>query len=193
LDRGVHLTKFSKWLPGRRARTVDMGPTANLLCARDLFADAGGFTGDMLMGDATFSWRLVRAGRQLRFASAAVVEHHHLDTLGGFLGERWRRGRRFAALRVDWEDAGRWRAMAFCLASALPVRLASNLAHTFRHALEAGALGDAIATAPIVAAGHAASLYGEAIAYARAALGPSRAGRSAPPPIRPATPPARSG
>jgi GT2 family glycosyltransferase len=191
LDRGLHLAKFSKWLPGRRARSVDMGPTANLLCSRELYASAGGFTGDMLLGDATFSWILIRAGHELRFASDAVVEHHHLDTLGEFLRERWRRGRLYGALRHEWTGGGRWRALAFFAVSALPVRLASNVGHTFRHAIEARALLDALRTAPVILLGHAASLAGEARAYARAGFGAKRTARPAP--VRPAIPPPRIG
>jgi GT2 family glycosyltransferase len=191
LDRGLHLAKFSKWLPGRRARSVDMGPTANLLCSRELYASAGGFTGDMLLGDATFSWILIRAGHELRFASDAVVEHHHLDTLGDFLRERWRRGRLYGALRNDWTGGGRWRALAFFAASALPVRLASNVGHTFRHAIQAGAAIDALLTAPVILLGHAASIAGEAIAYARAAFGVRKT--AGPAPVRPAIPPSQIG
>jgi GT2 family glycosyltransferase len=191
LDRGIHLAKFSKWLAGRRVTAVDMGPTANLLCARETYAALGGFTGDMLMGDATFSWRLVRAGHELRFASDAVVEHHHLDTLGDFLRERWRRGRLFGALRNDWQGGGRLRALGFFAVSALPVRLASNVGHTFRHAIEARALLDALRTAPVILLGHAASLAGEARAYARAAFGANRGEHAGA--VRPAIPPSRIG
>lgn len=180
-DSGIHLAKFSKWLPGRPVATVDMGPTANLLCPRALYAGVGGFVGDMLMGDITFSWALRREGHALRFAGDAVVEHHHLDELTSFMGERFRRGRRFAALRSQWEGGGRWRALGFLLASVLPLRLASNLAHTGRHALQAGCLATALLTAPVVVSGHGASLLGEAVAYATVVFSrPTRPRRATP-------------
>ncbi len=192
LDRGLHLTKFSKWLPGRPVRAVDMGPTANLLCPRTLYDAIGGFAGDMLMGDTTFSWDLRRRGHELRFAPDAVVAHHHLDSFGAFLRERRRRGQLYGALRSDWQGGGRLRALGFFLATALPLRLLTNLAHTARHALEAGWAGDALRTAPLVLAGHGAALLGEAVAYGRAVLAPPRS-RPAARPLRRATPPPRTG
>jgi len=191
LDHGLHLTKFSKWLPGRPAKTVDMGPTANLLCPRALYASVGGFSGDMLMGDTTFSWALRRSGHPLGFAADAVVEHHHLDSFGGFLRERFRRGRLFGELRSTWDGGDRLRAFGFLLASALPLRLLTNLAHTARHALEGGCTATFLLTAPVVIAGHAMSLAGESIAYARVAFAGPTEERSAPP--RHATPRPRTG
>ncbi len=199
LDLGIHLCKFSKWLPGGPPRPVDMGPSANLLCPRRLFAAAGGFTGDMLMSDTTLSWRLRREGRVLWFEPAAVVEHHHLDRLRDFLGERYRRGRRFASLRMEWLGGRLAPRLLYLAASALPVRLATNLAHAARHAWRAGELPAYLATMPLVALGFAASLAGEVTGYASdvGGLGAKTyaTGRDqpeiSPPPA--AAPPARSG
>ncbi len=166
LDRGVHLCKFSKWLPGGRRRAVDMGPTAALLIPRQLFDRAGGFGGQSLLGDTSLSWTLRRGGETIWFEPRAVTEHHHLQTFRSFLGERYRRGKLFARLRLLWLGAGRSGAAAYLVVSALPVRLLSNLAHTARHAMRAGMLGSFAACLPVVAAGHAASLAGEAVAYA---------------------------
>lgn len=169
LDRGIHLVKFSKWLPGRAPQPVDVSPTANMLCPRELFDAAGGFPGDHLLGDATFSWGLRRRGVRLHLHSAAAVEHHHLDSWRGFLRERWRRGILYGELRLaagDW--GGRGPALRLAV---LPLRLASNLIHTARHAGGAGELGWLLATAPVVVAGHVVSLAGEAVSYWRAAWG----------------------
>lgn len=166
-DRGVHLCKFSKWLPGGQPRVVDVGPTAGLLCPRDLFERAGGFGAEQLLGDTTLSWNLRRAGESLWFEPRAVAEHHHLHGWRSFLGERYARGRLFARTRLDWLGAGRPTALGYLLATALPLRLASNLAHTARHAAHTGRLAGFAATLPVVAAGHAASLAGEAVGYAR--------------------------
>jgi GT2 family glycosyltransferase len=192
LDLGVHLCKFSKWLPAGPPRAVDMGPSANLLCPRRLFEAAGGFSGDMLMGDTTLSWRLRRDGQVLWFEPAAVVAHHHLDDLPGFLGERFRRGRRFARMRLDWLGGRRSTRLLYLAVSVLPVRLASNLAHAARHAWRAGELPAYAATFPVVALGFAASLAGEAVSYSRGLRPAPRAaaGVSSSPA---AAPPARSG
>ncbi len=179
LDLGVHLCKFSKWLPGGPPRPVDMGPSANLLCPRRLFAAMGGFSGDMLMGDTTLSWQLRRDGEVLWFEPAAVVDHHHLDRLGDFVGERFRRGRRFGQLRMEWLGGRLGPRLVYLAASALPLRLASNLAHAARHAWRAGELPVYAATFPVVALGFAASLAGEAIAYAAGAASGNGNGRSA--------------
>lgn len=169
-DRAVHLCKFSKWLPAGAMRPVDMGPTANLLCAREVFDRAGGFQDDPLQGDTTFSWRLRRGGASLIFEPAAVVEHHHLDTWRSFLGERFRRGRGFAALRIAWLGGKRRTCLAYLLASALPIRLLSNLFHVARHARRDAAVVDLVCGLPVVVAGLGASLAGESAGYARCLL-----------------------
>ena len=166
LDRGVHLCKFSKWLPAGGRRAVDMGPTAALLIPRQLFDRAGGFGGQSLLGDTSLSWTLRRGGETIWFEPGAVTEHHHLQTFRSFVAERYRRGKLFARLRLGWLGAGRPGAAVYLVASALPVRLATNLAHTARHAARAGMLGALAACLPVVVAGHGAALAGEAVAYA---------------------------
>jgi GT2 family glycosyltransferase len=166
LDAGVHLCKFSKWLPGGEMRAVDMGPTAALLIPRQLFERAGGFGAERLMGDTILSWTLRRDGETIWFEPRAVAEHHHLHTWRSFVAERYERGKLFARLRLDWLRAGRPTALGYLLASALPVRLATNLAHTARHAIRAGMLGAFAVRLPVVAVGHGAALTGEAMTYA---------------------------
>lgn len=72
LDRGIHLCKFSKWLPAppgapANARPVDMSPTANMLVARRHFEAVGGMPGDDFQGDVVLSRRLLAAGHTLWF------------------------------------------------------------------------------------------------------------------------------
>ncbi|MEO8505768.1 MAG: glycosyltransferase [Acidobacteriota bacterium] len=179
-DRAVHLCKFSKWLPAGKAREVDMGPTANLICSRASFETLGGFQGDPMVGDALFSWRLRAAGATLVFAPDAVVEHHHLDTWKSFLTERFRRGQDFAALRLAWLGARRPTSFGYLVVSALPIRLATNLFHVARHAARAGATMEFVRGLPVIAVGHAASLAGESVGYARALRRRSIATASAP-------------
>lgn len=183
LDRAVHLTKFSKWLPAGPARPVDMAPTANFLCSRALFERHGGFSGDGMLGDTSFSWRLRAVGVTLWFEPKAVVLHHHLDTLVTLMRERFRRGKLFARVRMEWlaDDPGGYRRKsAFFLAtSALPIRLGSNLLHVGRHAARAGGLRpwwNFLSGLPVVALGMQATLLGESAIYARELL----AGRAEP-------------
>ena len=171
LDQGIHLCKFSKWLPGGRPREVDMSPTANMLISRRQFAAAGEFPGHEFLGDVTFSRGLRERGRRLGFEPGAVVEHHHLQSFAGFLRERFTRGRMYGDLRLGWlgrrGDGRRGAALAWLTVTVLPIRLARILALVGLHTWRGGRTGRYLSTLPVVAAGHAASLAGEAAAYAR--------------------------
>jgi GT2 family glycosyltransferase len=171
-DQGIHLCKFSKWLPGGPPRTVDMGPTANLLLTRADFLAAGGFAREEMLGDVSLSWRLRENGRALLFAPDAVVEHHHLQTVRSFLRERYTRGEMYGALRAG--RTGRGAAVIYLLASVLPVRLPRILALVAGQAVRAGQAGRYVSTFPLIVLGHTASLAGEAVAWGRAlAAGPA--------------------
>ncbi len=167
LDRGVHLTKFAKWLPGGEPGPSDTAPTAGLLCSRTLFAGLGGFDGELMLGDADFAWRAARAGHGVRFEPRAVAEHHHRHSFVSFLRERSHRGVLFGELRLGWLGAGPAVRLRYLAATVLPVRLARILALTAGHAARGGEMLTLLATLPVVVAGHAASLAGECVAYAR--------------------------
>lgn len=188
LDRGIHLCKFSKWLPGGPARPVDMSPTANMLIPRSLFAAVGGFPADLFQGDTCLSWDLLRRGHVLWLEPAAVVEHHHLSGLGAFLRERYERGREFGALRMAWRGGGRRSHLGFLAASVLPIRLLRNVALAGVHFLGARRAREYLTTLPVVAIGFAATLAGESVTYAQGLL---RLGRQKRPAA--AGPPARIG
>jgi GT2 family glycosyltransferase len=164
LDQGVHLCKFSKWLPGGEPRPVDMSPTANMLIPRALFEEAGGFPGEELLGDVILSRSLRERGHGLRLAPDAVVEHHHLHTVRSFLRERFTRGTMYGEMRSSWHE-GRGPALFHLL--ILPIRLPRILALVAGHAWRTGHAGRYFSTFPLVLAGHAASLAGEAVAYVR--------------------------
>ncbi len=174
LDRGVHLSKFSKWLPCGKRRPVEMGPTANVLVPAALFEAVGRFHGDMLMGDTTLSRDLRAAGSTILLEPGAVVRHHHLETPGSFVRERFRRGILFGRLRGGWMRDGKGRLLALLLGSLLPLRIVSNLAHCAWHAARAGELSVFLATFPVVAVGFSASILGEAKGYAEVLSGASR-------------------
>ena len=172
LEQGVHLCKFSKWLPGGPPRPLDMGPTASLLVSRADFCAAAGFPGAQLLGDVTFSRRLAAAGKSLLLQPDAVAEHHHLHTFAGFLAERYGRGRLFGELRCSWLAGRRGALLGYLLVTALPIRLARIMGLVAAHAARAGQTRTYLATLPITLAGHAAALAGEAVTYARR-LGPA--------------------
>ncbi len=166
LDVGVHLCKFSPWLPGGPPRPTDMAPTAGMLISRAAYEELGGFPGEAFQGDAVLAWRARRRGFRLRFEPEAVAYHHHLVRFGAFLGQRFRRGRELAALRAGEWGHSRARDAALAVASFLPLRLGRVLALTVGRCRRAGAVGDLARTLPVVVAGHVAGLAGEGLAFA---------------------------
>lgn len=174
LDVGVHICKFSKWLPGGAPRAVDMSPTANMLIDRATYDASGGFDGEQMQGDASFSWKLRSAGHTLWFEPRAEVAHHHLCGWQGFLRERYRRGVEFAALRSDWEGHGRGRSLLYLAVSLLPIRFARIVLLVAADCRGAGMLRELVSTAPVWLSGHAASLLGESRTYLRRAIRPAR-------------------
>lgn len=174
LDRGIHICKFSKWLPGGARREVDMGPTAALLVRRSDFDATGGFENDLFLGDVGFSYALRARGRGLFLEPGAVVEHHHTQSLGEFVYERWTRGVLYARLQAAHRGNDRLELAAWLIATALPVRFARNAMLVLSQCLSAGRTAELISTAPVVALGYAASLGGEALGYARLLLAKGR-------------------
>jgi GT2 family glycosyltransferase len=172
LDRGVHLCKFSKWLPGGRPRLTDCAPTANLLVSRALYEAIGGFEDDEFLGDLLFSWEATRRAAALRFEPAAVVFHHHRHRLGSFLAERFERGILFAGVRLRWYGERRRVALFYLAVSLLPIRLVRILSLMAGQSVRAGWAGRYLATFPVAAAGQVASLAGESLGYLRFLLRP---------------------
>jgi GT2 family glycosyltransferase len=164
-DRGIHITKFSKWLPGGERRDVDMGPTATLLVRRTDYDAVGGFSGDLVLGDVGFSTALRALGRDLIFEPRAVVEHHHTQSFRSFIRERWTRGIMYGKIRAGQRNDDRLDLLGWFLVTALPVRFARNSLLVFSQCARASRLGELAVTAPIVVAGYMASLAGEALAY----------------------------
>jgi GT2 family glycosyltransferase len=177
LDRGIHLCKFSKWLPGGEPRPVDMSPTAGMLISRRQFEEAGGLPGNEMLGDVTLSRSLHQRGRRLWLEPRAIAEHHHVQSLAGFLRERYTRGKMYGDLRLGWLERRPGASFVYLAVTVLPVRLARILGLVATHAWKGGQAGWFFATLPLVTAGHAASLAGEAVAYSRrlAALRTARA------------------
>lgn len=167
-DRGIHLCKFAKFLPaGGPPRVVDTAPTANVLIARVDFERAGGLQGERYLADVRLGRSLVASGKQLLFVGTAVGAHHHTQSLGGFLRERFVRGGLFGKMRSGWLR-GRAEIALFLAVSVLPVRLLKITGHVIVHCIRGRQLGVFLLTFPILLAGHAASLSGESVSYARA-------------------------
>jgi glycosyltransferase involved in cell wall biosynthesis len=166
-DRGIHLCKFAKFLPGGSPRAIDTAPTASLLLAREAFDRAGGMHGERYVADVNLGRALVASGRQLLFIGTAVAEHHHTQSMRAFLRERYVRGAIFGSMRSNWLG-GRAQIALFLAASVLPLRLLKITAHVVAHCKRGGELGTLLLTFPIVLAGHAAWLAGESVSYARA-------------------------
>jgi hypothetical protein len=167
LDRGIHLCKFSAWLPGGARRPIRMSPSGNMLIDRTTFDALGRFRDELLLGDVELSWRLHRAGAPIVFEPAAVVRHHHRQGLRGFLRERYVRGVLHGELRRLDRDDGLVEEFAYLAASVLPVRLIRVLAQVAGNAIRAGETASYLATLPAIAAGEAAWIAGESVAYAR--------------------------
>jgi GT2 family glycosyltransferase len=167
VDRGVHLCKFSRWLPAGGPRAIDVSPSGNMLIARRDFDAAGGLPGDLFLGDVELSRRLRRLGRTIRFEPAALVEHHHLHGLTSFLHERFARGMLYGELRCAWLEGRRGALLLYLLASVIPLRLLRILALVAGHAAQAGKLRDYVSTLPVILVGESAWVVGEAVSYAR--------------------------
>ena len=168
LDVGIHLCKFYKCLPG--VKSIDISPSGNMLCSRSLFESMGGFNTYDTQGDVLLSWHFVDEGNSLHFASDAIVYHHHAMTWGAFLKERYVRGRGYASLRCareGWRDA---QVLLNTIKTVLPIRLASLMLKGAVNARRAGRLLDYAWTLPVILAGQAVWLAGEASYFAERLL-----------------------
>jgi GT2 family glycosyltransferase len=165
IDLGTHICKFDKWLPGGGPRSIDIAPTVNMLCTREVLEQVGRFQEELMVGDTLFSWQALELGHSLRFIPNAVVYHHHLSNFGDLIRERYARGREFAAVRMRYHNWSGSKAAIQALISVIPLRLARILARGVSNALRAGYGADYLRTFPIVFAGQSAWLAGESTAY----------------------------
>jgi len=99
-----------------------MGPTATLLVRRVDYDAVGGFSGDLVLGDVEFSHALRSLRRAVIFEPRAVVEHHHVQSLGSFILERWSRGVMYGTLRAAHRDNDRLELLAEPCGVGLEVR-----------------------------------------------------------------------
>ncbi len=171
LEMGMHLSKFDSWLPGGKVRRIEIGPTANLLVSRSDFEAAGGFAGDMMLGDTILSWDLAENGVPIWFVPTAAVEHHHIGTWRNLLIERFERGGEFARIRIERSGWPQARTAAQLIVTLLPLRLISLMLRIARHAWHAGLLAELLRVSPVVISAQSAWLLGEAVVYLRWLVG----------------------
>lgn len=167
LGVGTHLAKFDLWLPGGAPCCVPVAASVNFLCPRKLLDEAGCFDGDEMIGDTLLSWELIRRGHSLYFSPEAVVRHDHRSTFAQLLRERFTRGADFARLRAELEGWSRLRTAAILFVTIFPLRLIKLVARVFGACRRSHCLFDFFKTLPVIAAGHAAWLAGEATQYWR--------------------------
>lgn len=172
LDRGAHLCKFSICLPGGPAREVDLGWSGNIRLPRRLFDAVGGWEPAFVQGDSVLTERLRSAGHVLWFEPRCRVAHDHDRlSLPRFLGERFTRGREYAAMEVDGVlRGGRWAGAltpvrGLVMAALVPLRIANGMRRIYGAAAGAGLTGDYAATAPVVLLGCVAWYAGMAATY----------------------------
>jgi GT2 family glycosyltransferase len=170
LGCGIHLAKFDLWLPGGEARTVPIAASVNFLCPRNLLDRVGGFDGQEMIGDTLLSWALIQRGHALHFAPDAIVYHDHRSTFRELLRERFVRGADFARLRAEHENWDALQTSAILFATVFPLRLVKLVGRVLRACVRSHCLFDFIRTLPVIAAGHAAWLAGEATQYWRRLL-----------------------
>lgn len=164
-DHGVHLTKYGSWLPGGNVRRVTVAPTVNVLYPADLFADVGGFNGDLMLGDTELSWRMLELGHPMWFEPGAIVEHHHLANWSGFLAERYSRGRLTGELWAELSGWSRPRLLLWIIFSLLLLRAGSQVLRSGLNAARTRHLPTFLATLPVICAGRVAWVLGEAHGY----------------------------
>jgi GT2 family glycosyltransferase len=167
VEQGMHMCKFDPWLPGGRERPIDICPTANMACPRSVWAAAGGFREQTMLGDTLLSWRLSEMGVPIWFVPEAVVIHHHMGTWAELLKERFARGQEFAASRIERGQWSRGRILAQMSLTVVPVRLAGLAWRGLRNASRAHLLAEYLRVSPIAITGQTAWLGGEAVAYLR--------------------------
>jgi mycofactocin system glycosyltransferase len=142
LDLGPHASLVG---PERRVAYL---PAAALLGRRDALLELGGFDASMRFGeDVDLVWRLLAAGRRVRYAPSREVGHRPRPTVGAFASQRadyggsapelvHRHGDAAAPLRVSRHSAAIWGATALLGPRALLPALAASTAIVARRGSE---------------------------------------------------------
>jgi GT2 family glycosyltransferase len=171
-DNGAHFCKFDSWLPGGEPRRIEIGPTAGLLCEKQIYETLGTFDSHYMVADTQLSWAFKAAGVPMWFLPQAVAAHHHTSHWGDILRERYARGREFGTLRVGQDGWGMGEVFRHSLISLIiPLRLVGLTWRGFRNAAAAGLAGSYVWHSPVAVSGEAAWLAGETTAYLKILTG----------------------
>lgn len=168
LDWGIHLGKFDSFLPGLDMHPIDFCATANMLCSRSDFELTGGFDANEMLGDLVISWKFIENHVAILFVPQAIVEHHHIQTFGSFLRERYLRGMDFGRLRIKHFRWKKLQTLRHLLITVSGLRLISLIWREGKHSLKAKLFAKFLYTLPISFAGQVLWLSGETIAFLRA-------------------------
>jgi glycosyltransferase involved in cell wall biosynthesis len=171
VSRGIHLLKYSPYLPGKAAGPLAIAATGNLMISRAVWAAAGPFDGAIFCGDAVLSWKARDAGFAPWYEPRAIVFDQDENYRRGFFAERFRRGREFGRTRAAWERWGRLRRTLGI--AGMPVAAVSAVTKTGANCFRAGRFADFVATLPFQCAAQAAWCAGEALGYAAAEACPA--------------------
>jgi GT2 family glycosyltransferase len=165
LERGMHLCKFSAWLPGGPRGGRDQLPSASLCLTRAAWERFGPFRSRGWAEDSGLSWRAREAGVERRFEPEAVVRHAHRQGFRAFLAERIERGEAEGRLRPKVEGWGRGRLVAYLVSLPLVPFVAAG--RNLVWAARSGELPRALAVTPVLLAGWTAWSLGEARSHLR--------------------------
>ena len=149
LARGMHYSKFDKWLPSGEVRPIRMAPPRPQTCSA-IGPRSNGLAASTpirILGDAIASHRTRKEGLPILFVPRAVVEHHHVGSFGRHLVERFERGREFGRLRIEWKLSGT-KLLLQASVTLLPLRLVKLLLRGGKNARRPGRLLDFASASP---------------------------------------------
>ncbi|MEM1072216.1 MAG: glycosyltransferase family 2 protein [Planctomycetota bacterium] len=164
-----YLTEFARWAPGRPAGEVDDVPGCAMTIKRAAYDRFGPFIAGTYCSDSAFHWRMAAEDERPRFDPTIRVRHRNPTELRGIVSHTFMHGRQFGRVRTDHRGARVWKRFGWALASPL-IALLLHM-RTWRHAAQAGLLGQMLRAAPAVLAAQAAWSAGEAVSYARSLFG----------------------
>jgi glycosyltransferase involved in cell wall biosynthesis len=163
---GVHLCKYAWWLPGGSSGGRPELPSANMSFSSPLFSRIGPFPEEWC-GDTLLSQNALAEGITPWFEPSARITHDHRATWPLFLHERFERGYDNGLVLPRVQRWTRLRTLAYVLGT--PLILPWMTARALLYAAKSSQSVSALRCLPILVAGYAAWLLGEARAHWRVA------------------------
>jgi len=162
-NRSVHMVKYSWWLPGGRPGVRPEIPSANSSFSREMWERAGPYRGEWFAGDSELSWRIRASGAGIWFVPDAVVTHHHPQSPGELIRDRFSRGKDYGELRPRARGWSRLRcALQLLLLPVLPLLMTMRAAS---YALRSGYGGVWLLSLPVQVGANSAWCCGEAVSH----------------------------